>query len=564
MTPLNRYALVFAATILTFTAAKAQSNSELLDAMVEEGVISHQQAEHIRARALRDYDETAAEKLSIPNYVKKVRFYGDVRFRYDYQNETPQASVPIATTTATGYSRDNTLERYRYRLRVGVDMDFTDNFTGGFELESNTASDSANQSFGNGFAKSAIDIGLVYLQWKPVDWLTLTGGKQRNPLYTTDLTWDPDINPEGGSEAASWTFPLAFGSDSTTATRDPKDVKAISGPTAASSEMSLTIGFTAAQWIYADNQEYNTSGTAETATGPVTTPGSAPAAPVVGTADRTDVWQFVEQVPIQFNFDKTTFIKVAPGFDSYTSGGSSGISSSFVNGTGGDTSFTGASTLSFSGPNIADDLEIFQAPGEFDFKAWGQPFSIYWDFDLNTEGKERVQHVLFGVDNQAGLAGTSAAARVIQAQNRELGDNVAWLVGVQVGRNKKKGDWSIRGDFRQVGLGAIDPNENDSEFADSFLNQQGIKITSTYNFTDFLTGSLTYYDTWNYKSGLLDASTPGQGRTPGSIGSLPLAGGPGYGVGGATTNPGGTNTGLGTLVGANTTQRVQVDLQWKF
>jgi hypothetical protein len=165
---------------------------------------------------------------------------------------------------------------------------------------------------------------------------------------------------------------------------------------------------------------------------------------------------------------------------------------------------------------------------------------------------------------KGGLSGAQAAVNnTTLKQNQGLGDNVAWLAGLQVGQNKKKGDWSIKGDFRQVGLGALDPNENDSDWGDSFLNQQGVKIQSTYNFTDFLTGSITYYNTWNYKQNLLDASSSGQ-----NPGTLPLTSNGtaynGYGTGGATTNPNGGGTNLNSLVGANTTQRVQVDLQWKF
>ena len=59
-----------------------------------------------------------------------------------------------------------------------------------------------------------------------------------------------------------------------------------------------------------------------------------------------------------------------------------------------------------------------------------------------------------------------------------------------------------------------------------------------------------------------NGATPGQGGSAsGAIGSLPLAGGTGYSVGNATTNPGGTNTGLGTLAGANSVQRLDVDIQ---
>ncbi len=80
--------------------------------------------------------------------------------------------------------------------------------------------------------------------------------------------------------------------------------------------------------------------------------------------------------------------------------------------------------------------------------------------------------------------------------NRDLGDDLAWVAGIQLGQIKKKGDWLVKADFRQVGLGAIDPNLNDSDWGDSFLNQQGVKVVGSYSFTDFLVGSITVYDTW--------------------------------------------------------------------
>ncbi|MEI9999918.1 MAG: hypothetical protein WDO13_12570 [Verrucomicrobiota bacterium] len=230
--------------------------------------------------------------------------------------------------------------------------------------------------------------------------------------------------------------------------KDAKDLKTLSAPVHGS-EMSLSVGFhrgaadlrrqPGVQYARHCRDAQQRRRTAINPTG------------VTGLADHTDVWQFVEQIPVQFNVNKSTFIKVAPGFDSYLSGGSSGIPSSFTNGTVGSTSFSGG-TLSFYGPNIADHLQIFQAPGEVDWKIGQIPFKVYWDFDLNTDGKARVQDVMLGNGNALGVAGNTgtgaAAASVIQNQNRGMGDNIAWLAGLQIGQNKKKGDWSIRGDFR--------------------------------------------------------------------------------------------------------------------
>jgi len=437
---------------LGLTAVKAQTDGALLDALVKKGVLSDQEAEDIRASAAKDYAQTSAGKLSLPEFVNKLTIYGDVRYRFEYADEKAQASTAVTASTGATVGGENIIERNRYRLRIGADYTFTDHFKGGVELESSDNNDSANQTMGNAYGKSNIGIGLVYLQYKPTDWLTLTGGKQHNPLYTTDLMWDPDINPEGGSEVASWTFPIDFGSSSSApASRDPKDLKAISAP-AETSDYSLTIGLTAFQGIYADNNEFN-----------------AP----VATENKTDVWQFVEQVPIQFNFDKTTFVKIVPGFDTYTNGGNLGPggTSSTAGAASGNTTAAenGGGTQNFLANNAADHLVLITAPGEFDWKMLDLPFKFYWDFDVNLEGKQRIQDVYLATT--AGTAPTPAGLAT-QAQNTGLGDNIAWLAGLQIGQNKKKGDWSIKADYRQVGLGANDPNLQDSDWADSFLNQK--------------------------------------------------------------------------------------------
>jgi len=497
---------------LGLSAVKAQSDGALLDALVKKGVLSDQEAEDIRASAAADYAKTPAGKLGISDSVQKLTLYGDVRLRFEYADEKAQSNLPTPAGAGVGAS-DNITERNRYRIRIGADYVFTDNFKAGFELESNTANDSSNQTMGNAYGKAPINVGLYYLQWKPVDWLTLTGGKQRNPIYTTDLVWDPDINPEGASEVASWTFPIGGGSE-TTVSRDPKDVKDVKSVVSSPSNYSLTVGFTAFQGIYADNNEFNATAT-----------------------DNTDVWQFVEQVPVQFNFDKNTFVKFVPGFDTYTGGGNApgGVAAPAAISSGGG-------VQNFTAINAADDLALVTAPGEVDWKLWDQPWKFYWDFAANLDGKARVQDVY--------LADTTGAAsgKATQAQNKDLGDNIAWVAGLQVGQNKKKGDWSLKGDYRQVGLGSIDPNLNDSDWGDSFLNQQGVKVAGSYNFTDFLLGTISVYDTWAYKSSLLNGSA---GNNPTGLAVV---------TGTAST----TASGIANLAGAGQTQRVDVDLQWKF
>ena len=501
---------------LGLSAAKAQEDGALLDALVKKGVLSDQEATNIRASEEKDFSTTAADKIAISDYVKKITFYGDVRYRWEYADEKAVATSAGGTLPAAA-GGENILERSRIRVRLGVDAQFTDNFTGGVEVETSENNDSANQTLGNAYGKGSINLGLAYLQYRPFDWLTLTGGKMRNPLYTTDLVWDPDINPEGGAEQFNWTFPFG-GSSSVAAPHDPKDLKdAKSIQEPEGSDESLSVGFTAFQGIYADNDEYNPSVIAD---------------------DKTDVWQFVEQVPVQFNFNKSTFIKFAPGFDTYTSGGNAGPTN--VPATI-DAANAGGGTQAFTAYNAADHLAIITAPGEVDWKALGTPMKFYWDFAANLDGKQRIQDVY--LDTPPGTT-ASVADRQVQNNNKDLGDNIAWVAGIQVGQIKKKGDWLLRGDFRQVGLGAIDPNLNDSDWADSFLNQQGVKVQGSYSFTDFLVGSITVYDTWALKSGLFVGQNPT---------GLPVV-----------ANVSGTTASLQGLAAASQTQRVDVDLQWKF
>ncbi len=51
----------------------------------------------------------------------------------------------------------------------------------------------------------------------------------------------------------------------------------------------------------------------------------------------------------------------------------------------------------------------------------------------------------------------------------------------------------------------MDQNLNGTDFADSYANQEGIKASISHNFTDFLTGTFTLYDTWDYQKNLYSA-----------------------------------------------------------
>ena len=56
------------------------------------------------------------------------------------------------------------------------------------------------QTYSTTFNNDSIYISRAFLGFQG-DWLRVVADKQANPLYTTDLLWDPDISPSGLTES---------------------------------------------------------------------------------------------------------------------------------------------------------------------------------------------------------------------------------------------------------------------------------------------------------------------------------------------------------------------------
>jgi hypothetical protein len=490
------------------TLAQAQTSEDpVLDLLVRKGLVSQQEADGARAQAREEADKKPVSPVTslLGAGVQKIVFYGDGRLRFENIDQHNH------------YAALSLTDRERYRLRFGADYLYSQNFKAGVELESGTADDSANQTLGGTFSKASLNVGKIYLQYQPLEELTLVAGKFSNPWYTTtDLVYAFDLNPEGGAELFSYTIPLGAGT--TRPTFDARDAR-----TRGSSDSSITIGLNSIQYLYVDSNE-----------GTLNVPNN-------------DVYILGEQIPLTWKINRDLTVKVAPGFTLYTGGGNVDFGSNVATNssvTGFTPSFAAGTANSSNDPVFysareADDLAVFSAPGEFNFQVGGVPFRPYWDFEWNTEGRQRIQNVYLQTSSfQGGVStGISAAAA---AQNRGLSDNLAWALGLQVGANKKRGDWSLTGEFRQVGLGALDSNINGVNFGDSYPNQEGFKFAGAYNFTDFLTGTVTFFDTWDYKDHLYQA------------------------LGGTSAAPSNTTAATLYLVGERSSQRLQVDLGWEF
>ena len=448
--PMLKYAaaLGLAATAMPFANAQ---DSALIDILQRKGVLSAKEAASIREEMKHGSDDSAS-KIKLNSAVSELKLYGDLRMRYEYSDR--DAQLP---PNAGGGANVSQLSRWRFRLRLNADFKLGEHVFGGVELQTNNQSDSPNQTYGDGFSDYNIFISKAFMGWKPTDWLTLTGGKFSNPFYSSELTWDPDINPTGISEVIAF-HKLVAGEPASGGgySKDGKSMKAV-----APAELPWELTLVAGQFIFDDNPEsggpdYDSS---------------------------SDAYLFETQLIGSYKFGGTK-VTLAPAWLTYVNGSLADVanSNSFN-----DNAFVSGATR---------NLNLLLAPGDISFSAGGLKTKLFWDFSYNLDGDGRVQDI-YRLANTAG-----------NPQHRTV-DDFAYLVGLQVGENKKSGDWSLATNWRQTGLGAVDPNLNDSDYAGSELNTRGVEAAISYNFSDFAIGTITYSYAWNIRNSLTGGEVTG-------------------------------------------------------
>jgi hypothetical protein len=409
-----------------------------------------------------------AAKLKLTESLTELKLSGDLRLRYQYDNKDNQVDPVGEGNDEDRSANSNQRSRYRFRLRLNADFKLGENFFGGVQLVTGQENDSDNQTLENGFNDYDIFISRAYLGWHAADWLTVVAGKQPNPFYVTELTWDADINPTGVSESIQLHKLFARGAADEKLAADGKTIlnKSVESPW----ELSLNLG----QFIFDDNNEGNFDNDA---------------------AD--DAYLFVGQLVATWNLGKDVKLSFAPGYMFFNAADVSGVLNA--------NSFSDA-------PDVSGEtrkLSFITAPGDLTFKLGKVPAKFYWDFSYNTDGKGRVDDIYRVVATRADGSIRSKHSSV---------DDFAYLVGVQLGQNKKPGDWSLLANWRQSGIAGVDPNLNDSDFALSELNTRGFKLVATYSFTSFFTGGVSYAHAWNLRDDLFGGqATSGTAFADGNV-----------------------------------------------
>lgn len=173
-------------------------------------------------------NERWAAPRTLPDWTTRVRLFGDVRVRGEY-NAFPSGNdntgaFPNFNAINTGapfdvsgtvfspqLNVDRDRERMRLRVRLGLEADLGEGFTAGLRLATgennspvspNQSLGAANQTQGGMFSKYAIWLDRGFLKYEvggldPDRRLTVTAGRFDNPFFATENIWDDDLGFDG-------------------------------------------------------------------------------------------------------------------------------------------------------------------------------------------------------------------------------------------------------------------------------------------------------------------------------------------------------------------------------
>jgi len=173
-------------------AVQAQQSAAAAEKVADQASSKATEATNALAAVSTQTQEDSRQISALQAALSRFRFSGDVRIRgEDYF----QKGVPD-------------LNQARIRVRFGVEGKLNEDFVGGLALATGALGNptTTNETLSGAFDRKTIGLDRGYITYNPVEhsWLSLTGGKFAYPWQRTSVTFDPDINPEGFNEKASF------------------------------------------------------------------------------------------------------------------------------------------------------------------------------------------------------------------------------------------------------------------------------------------------------------------------------------------------------------------------
>jgi Putative porin len=176
------------------TAAQAQQSAAEAKSLADQASANTAQLKTALAVVDTKTQDEGKQLSALQSLVGRFRLSGDVRVRGESYFQT-------------GVPDDNLA---RIRVRFGIDGQLNEDFIGGIALATGALGNptSTNETFTNDFDRKTIALDRGYITYNPIahHWLSLTGGKFAYTWQRTSQTFDPDLNPEGFDEKASFNF----------------------------------------------------------------------------------------------------------------------------------------------------------------------------------------------------------------------------------------------------------------------------------------------------------------------------------------------------------------------
>jgi hypothetical protein len=188
------------------TSLHAQSSDALIDKLVDKGILTAKEAKDLREESDKDFAKAYQSKSGMSDWVTSLKFNGDFRGRFE-QNA---ADSPEYTDR----------NRYRMRFRLGVTASMWDNMEVGLRLATGNpatangtlvggAPITANQDLNSLESRKFLWVDAAYAKWNaiqsPNGSFSAMLGKFDNPFLLSNMVWDYDIVPEGAAITYSLT-----------------------------------------------------------------------------------------------------------------------------------------------------------------------------------------------------------------------------------------------------------------------------------------------------------------------------------------------------------------------
>lgn len=161
--------------------------------------------------------ERWGEPQALPDWVERIRFEGDVRFRAQ-QDMFAATNAPAAVLyndafvagaggapaiTGTNYSdlTNSSVDRTRLRVRarLGATARLTEEWGAGVRLSTGSIVGpvSTSSTAGDPSDRFGVKLDRAFVRWQPAPWLAVNAGRFANPFFSTELLYAPDLGFDG-------------------------------------------------------------------------------------------------------------------------------------------------------------------------------------------------------------------------------------------------------------------------------------------------------------------------------------------------------------------------------